>query len=124
MGLEFFCSRQNELVPPETFLKLPCFIDLVGRFTQINQIANCIVISGSHSMYHCLIDLLPALVLVIVNILQMPQMFCSLAFAFLMFSSSFYSLAFRNQRGISDSFTCRRSYSIVIPILFTQLSDE
>src|SRR5260370_41611119 len=82
----------------ETLLKLLGLIQLTYRFTQLNQYSNGIVIPGAHSMFHCLIDLLPVLLLMILNILQTPHVSCSLAFALLIVYPTFYSLPCTDQR--------------------------
>jgi hypothetical protein len=54
----------------ETLLKLLGLFELVGGFTQFDQYSKGFVVACARTAHHCLIDLMPVIVLVIVDILQ------------------------------------------------------
>ena len=53
----------------ETLVKLPGLLKSIGDFTQLAQYANGFVVAGTRTARHCQIDLVPVLVLVIVDLL-------------------------------------------------------
>ena len=86
-------------------LKLLGLVELIGGFTQLDQEAKGFVIACACTAHHCLIDLMPVIVLVIVDLLQMTQTGPLLLLALLAFQLGFNRLAFGKQRGVGDVLT-------------------
>src|SRR6266404_1546964 len=87
----------------ETLLKLPGLFELLGSFTQLNQYSNGFVIAWARTARHRQIDLMPVIVLVIVDILQVTLTGQLLLLALLAFQLGFNRLAFGEQRGVGDT---------------------
>src|SRR6266568_1962700 len=89
----------------EMVLKLLGLVKLISGSTQLYQYSNGFVVAWATTAYYFLIDLMPVIPLVIVNILQMSQTLHFLPLALLAFQSGIYSLAFDKQFIVGDALT-------------------
>ena len=89
----------------ELVLKLLSLFELIGGFTQLDQEAKSFIVACACTAHHCLIDLLPVSVLVIMDLLQMSQAGHLLLLTLLTFQLGFDRLTFSEQRGVGDVLT-------------------